>query len=65
MLKFHRQQPGEGAVKKSIQKLSDHKRDLGTRLKHLKIIIGKMQAILQYSVITEIKSCFDFDVFYL
>ena len=42
MFKIHRQQPGEGAVKKSIQKLSDHKKDVGTRLRHLKIIIGEL-----------------------
>ena len=41
MFKIHRQQQGEGAVKKSILKLSDPKKDVGTRLKHLKNVIGK------------------------
>ncbi|XP_076803617.1 ral GTPase-activating protein subunit alpha-1-like isoform X2 [Clavelina lepadiformis] len=39
MFKIHRQPPGEGAVKKSIQKLVDPKKDVVTRLKHLKNVI--------------------------
>uniref|UniRef100_H2Z705 Rap-GAP domain-containing protein n=1 Tax=Ciona savignyi TaxID=51511 RepID=H2Z705_CIOSA len=49
--KIHRQPQGEGAVKKSIQKLLDPKKDVVTRLKHLKNII-------ENSTIFEIQSLF-------
>jgi len=41
MFKIHRQPPGEGAVKKSIQKLLDSRKDVVARLKHLRTVIGK------------------------
>nr|CAB3265418.1 ral GTPase-activating protein subunit alpha-1 [Phallusia mammillata] len=40
MFKIHRQPQGEGAVKKSIQKLLDPKKDAVARLKHLKNVIS-------------------------
>ncbi|XP_078483616.1 ral GTPase-activating protein subunit alpha-1 isoform X2 [Ciona intestinalis] len=45
MFKIHRQPQGEGAVKKSIQKLLDPKKDVVTRLKHLKNIIDNSSNI--------------------
>ena len=48
MFKIHRQPQSEGALKKSVQKLFDHKKDVGTRLKHLKNVIGKLMFMLLF-----------------
>ena len=55
MFKIHRPQQNEGALKKSIQKLFDHKKDIGTRLKHLKNVIGML--LLKLFVTLVMKSC--------
>ena len=58
MFKIHRPQQNEGALKKSIQKLFDHKKDIGTRLKHLKNVIGML--LLKLFVTLVMKSCNNF-----
>ena len=45
MFKIHRSDKNE-SVKKSIQKILDPKKDVVTRLKHLKLILGKLIVIL-------------------
>ena len=45
MFKIHRSDKNE-SVKKSIQKILDPKKDVVTRLKHLKLILGKLIVVL-------------------
>ena len=56
MFKIHRSDKNE-SVKKSIQKILDPKKDVVTRLKHLKLILGKLIVVL-YVLIILYEYCF-------
>lgn len=40
MFNIHKKPQGDAAVKKSVQKILDPKKDIVTRLKHLKLVLG-------------------------
>lgn len=46
MFQIHKKPQGDAAIKKSIQKLLDPKKDVVTRLKHLKNVIGNFKLFL-------------------
>lgn len=46
MFNIHKKPQGDAAVKKSVQKILDPKKDIVTRLKHLKLVLGMINVIL-------------------